>query len=78
MPDRGSQGIRFFASSRAMTLRRKMKTALSKACKSIQANISSLETDTDLDGERRDVLRTFLPKTLRLVGLSINWFWSKE
>ena len=47
MSERESQGMRFFASSRSLSLRRQLKTSLSTTCKQLQALIAALGSDDD-------------------------------
>ena len=68
MPDRQSQGLRFFSVSRATTLRRRMKSTLSNTCKQLQASIDKLEREGG--EETRERMRTFLPACLKLASFS--------
>lgn len=70
MPDRQSQGLRFFSVSRAMTLRRRMKSTLSNTCKQLQASIDKLGREEEREGreEERETMRTFLPACLKLAS----------
>ena len=68
MPDRQSQGLRFFSVSRATTLRRRMKSTLSNTCKQLQASLDKLEREGG--EETRDRMRTFLPACLKLASFS--------
>ena len=72
MPDRQSQGLRFFSVSRAMTLRRRMKSTLSNTCKQLQASIDKLEREEEREGreEERETMRTFLPACLKLASFT--------
>ena len=70
MPDRQSQGLRFFSVSRAMTLRRRMKSTLSNMCKQLQASIDKLEREEEREGgeDMREKMRSFLPACLKLAS----------
>ena len=71
MPERESFGIRFFASNRTISIRRKMKSTLSTTRKQLQSTIAELEGGGGGGGERTDQLRTFLPQLLKYVNLSL-------
>ena len=68
VPERGSLGLRFFASNRAQSIRRSMKSTLSGICRALQQEISSMEDRHGDEGEgknERALLVNFLPKCLR-------------
>lgn len=67
VPERGSLGLRFFASNRAQSIRRSMKSTLSSICRALQQEISSMDDrhDEEEGKNERALLVNFLPKCLR-------------
>ena len=66
VPERGSLGLRFFASNRAQSIRRSMKSTLSSICRALQQEVSSMDDRHGDEGKNeRALLVNFLPKCLR-------------
>ena len=66
-PERGSLGLRLFTSNQSQSLRREMKSSLSKAVKDLQQEIDSLNRKSKDEEWNKDEMKLieFLPMCLR-------------
>ncbi len=66
-PERGSMGLRLFSNNQKQSLRREMKSSLSKIVKNIQEEIDNINRTDNEEMNKDDIkLVEFLPVCLRL------------